>query len=78
MSECKHSIGVFTRDGKECARCGVAWRIALKEKRQKLLIDWEKVRESTFKVSIAQSVTASPVILKNFCETHLTKHRSIV
>lgn len=31
--KCQHKESVWTRDGKECRKCGLGWYFALKEKR---------------------------------------------
>lgn len=31
---CAHDKSVLTRDGYECARCKLSWRIALRERRE--------------------------------------------
>ena len=34
MKNCEHIEATFDRDGKECKKCGLSWRLCLKQKRE--------------------------------------------
>ena len=78
MSKRKHSESVMARDGKERASGGAARSIALKENRQKLLVNWDRRATKNVQVPIYHVDSVHPEILKDFRETRLTVRGTIV